>query len=562
MNKDNQFRSSLFHMSQNDVLHILVIDESGTPLTVTLNTQYADGTNNEDEYPSNPVAIAASDVLSTSFTANWYFAENALGYYLDVAIDSAFTTYVAGYENLDVSNVDEYSIVGLTEDTDYYYRLRAYNTIGAGSYSNTITLTTEIGNALVDKSGNIYTTVTIGTQKWIIENFRSLIYSDNAAITNITVDATWAADTTGAYCWYDNDIANKAAYGALYNHYALQNASGLSYLERGGVEETEWRLPTETDFNTLVAYLGGTLVAGGKLKEIGLEHWLTPNTGATNESGFTGVGTGYRDVSGSIGVTYIHPIWSSTEEFGVQAVYLLLDRASASLSLNSTGGAYSSGMSVRLVQDIPLAGLADKDGNIYTTVVIGTQEWTIENLKTTTYADDAAIVNITDAGTWAADTTGAYCWYDNDEATYGEDYGALYNWHAVDNASGLAYLERDGVQEAGWRVPTSADFATLSAYLGGDSVAGGKLKEVGTTHWDTPNTGATDEFEFKSLPNGYRFQNGSFYFNGQRSYVYTSTAVNATEAMGYVWYYNDIILSPNNGSTKEQGQAIRLVKDV
>ena len=160
MNKDNQFRSSLFHMSEGDVLHMLIIDEYGTPLTVTLNTEYPDGTNNEGNTPGTPVATGASDVLVESFTANWYMSENTLGYYLDVATNVNFTAFVAGYNNLDVGNVDEYSIVGLTEDTPYYYRVRGYNDIRTSASSNIIDMLTDNTGDLVAVS---YTHLTLPT---------------------------------------------------------------------------------------------------------------------------------------------------------------------------------------------------------------------------------------------------------------------------------------------------------------------------------------------------------------------------------------------------------------
>ena len=568
MNKDNQFRSSLFHMDANDVLHILVIDESGVPLTVSLNTQYEDGTNNEEDYPSNPIATEASDVLTTSFTANWSFSENALGYYLDVAIDEYFTTYVIGYEDLDVGNVDSYGIVGLAEDTDYYYRIRAYNNIGTSSYSNIITLTTEIGDALIDKDGNVYTTITIGAQKWIVENLRTTTYADDAAIANITVDGTWELDTTGAYCWYDNDEVTYDDYSPLYNWYAVNNASGLVYLERGGVEETGWRVPTKTDFDNLIAALGGQTVAGGKLKEIGLAHWLTPNTGATDEFGFSLLGGGYRELDGSF--YFINDrtlLWSSTPyEFApdMQSYYAIAYSSTATAESPAVTLIQGYGLSVRLVKDVPLVGLADKDGNIYTTVTIGTQKWTVENLRTTTYADDSAIVNLTDDGDWIADTTGAYCYYDNDEATYGDDYGVLYNWYAVDNIRGLAYLERDGVEEAGWRVPTASDFATLSAYLGGAPVLGGKLKEAGLDHWLTPNTGATNETGFTALPCGYRDStDGSFSNITINCHIWTSTEdAFFGDALLVSMIYSNGGANVNYALEKTMGYTVRLVKDV
>lgn len=147
--------------------------------------------------------------------------------------------------------------------------------------------------------------------------------------------------------------------------------------------------------------------------------------------------------------------------------------------------------------------LYDKDGNAYNIIIINNQEWTVGNFRSTKYANGNSIANITDNTAWVNDGTGAYCWYDNDIANKTE-YGALYNWHAVNNANGFAYLEDiNQVQETGWRVPTTTDFATFSTFLGGDSYAGDKLKEAGNAHWAV-GTDGTNEFGFTSLPSGRR----------------------------------------------------------
>jgi len=137
--------------------------------------------------------------------------------------------------------------------------------------------------------------------------------------------------------------------------------------------------------------------------------------------------------------------------------------------------------------------MTDVDGNNYKTIKIGNQEWMAENLKTTKYKDGTSIPLFTAATPMANFTSPGYCWYNSDSATYRNSYGALYNWYAV-NTGKLA--------PTGWHVPTEAEWNTLIAYLGGESVAGGKLKEAGTSHWSSPNTGATNEVGFSALPGG------------------------------------------------------------
>ena len=153
-----------------------------------------------------------------------------------------------------------------------------------------------------------------------------------------------------------------------------------------------------------------------------------------------------------------------------------------------------------------LTPLIDYDGNIYSTVIIGSQEWITSNLRTTHYADGTAIPNITDTTLWAADTTGAYCWYDNNEI-YKDIYGGLYSWYAVDHASGLCLNQftSGGITSVGWHVPTMAEWTTLRNAVGGAAVAGGILKEMGFAHWNAPNTGATDEHGYRLMGNGNRW---------------------------------------------------------
>jgi len=207
---------------------------------------------------------------------------------------------------------------------------------------------------LVDLDGNIYTTIIIGYQEWILENLRVTQYSNRTTIPYLTLNDDWITDITGAYCWYNNNIGNKTPYGALYNWYAVNNAHGLAYLERGGVQEVGWRVPTEPDFDSLITFLGGGPISGGKLKEIGIIHWDTPNTGADNSSGFTALGTGYREGTtgefGSLGLQC--GLWSSTIriDYPSFSYNLLLNHDSAIGNLTNT--TQKNGFSIRLVRDI------------------------------------------------------------------------------------------------------------------------------------------------------------------------------------------------------------------
>ena len=194
--------------------------------------------------------------------------------------------------------------------------------------------------------------------------------------------------------------------------------------------------------------------------------------------------------------------------------------------------------------------VTDIDGNVYNTVTIGTQTWMLENLKTTKYNDGTDIPNITDVGTWEGLLTPGYCWYENDidnKATY----GALYNFYTVNTAK---------LAPTGWHVPTDEEFTTLTDYLGGAYIAGGKLKEAGTEHWYSPNAGATNETGFTALPGGFRSQYGLFDFIKGGGFWWSATEGSATEAHGRNMYYDGRDVWIDYGS-KKFGASVRCIKD-
>ncbi len=219
---------------------------------------------------------------------------------------------------------------------------------------------------------------------------------------------------------------------------------------------------------------------------------------------------------------------------------------------DSSSGSSTNGKTTAVFNSSVFYGsITDRDGNVYKTVTIGTQTWMAENLRTTTYNDGTAIPNVTDNDSWAS-STGAYC---NHNIATGTDtiatYGRLYNWYAV-NTGKLA--------PKGWHVPTYAEWTTLVTYLGGDSVSGGKLKETGTTHWRSPNTGATNETGFTALPGGARNSNGTFTSLRNNGYWWSATEGNAANAWSrYIDFdYSFVGIDYNS---KGVGSSVRCVRD-
>jgi uncharacterized protein (TIGR02145 family) len=145
--------------------------------------------------------------------------------------------------------------------------------------------------------------------------------------------------------------------------------------------------------------------------------------------------------------------------------------------------------------------IRDIDGNLYHTVTIGTQIWMLENLKVTHYRNGVPIPNITDSTIWCNIKKGAYCDYDNNPIN-SKTYGKLYNWYAVADSNNLC--------PKGWHIPSNEEWTTLTDYLGGIDEAAGKLKEIDTIHWQSPNIGATNTSGFTALPGGWRIELATF----------------------------------------------------
>ena len=203
-----------------------------------------------------------------------------------------------------------------------------------------------------------------------------------------------------------------------------------------------------------------------------------------------------------------------------------------------------------------------RDGNVYKWVKIGNQVWMAENLK---YLP-AVVAQAT-----GSQTTPYYYVYgyngtsvaDAKATTNYSTYGVLYNWPAVMNGATSSTANPSGVKgvcPTGWHLPSDAEWKVLTDYLGGTSGAGGKLRETGTTHWLSPNAGATNEIGFTALPGGERLGNGTLYGIGFVGYWWSATEYDTAKSWGRDLLYNDIVVGIGHYG-KDSGISVRCIKD-
>ena len=436
-------------------------------------------------------------------------------------------------------------------DMDYSSGDRLKYTGISGSYSTvkidipTSSKTITFNFILCRDGSNIsYPVVEIGTQVWMAENLKTTRYLNGDLIgTTTPSDLDISFEGTPSYQWaYGGNEGNVSLYGRLYTWYAANDTRILC--------PTGWHLPADFEWDPLMSYLGSSNVAGGKLKETSFSHWLNPNTGATNESGFTGVPAGGRFNDGTFGgIGTNNVLWLYTEYNTTDAYYRGLG--------NDINYVYSGqetkqdGLSIRCVLTNK-GTVIDYEGNVYNTIQIGRQEWMTENLKSTKYRDGTSIPYKIDDNEWSSLITDAYCWYLNDPVSYKATYGALYNWYAVNTGK---------LCPTGWHVPIRADWLTLIDYLGGLDLAYDKLKSIyGWTGYQASN--GNNNSGFAALPGGYRGFSGNSINMGTSGNWWSATSYDSDN----VWYFfifsgGSNFLDIETTNYKFFGYSVRCVKD-
>lgn len=339
--------------------------------------------------------------------------------------------------------------------------------------------------------------------------------------------------------WSTQDQVMTMNYGYLYNYYAATDMKNIA--------NTGWHVPLQADMQTLVTYLGGNSVAGGKLKETGLTRWNAPNTDATDIVGFSARPGGRRNHTGEFMEFFLNMwLWLADELQG-QAVGVVMSNVHGAIS-SPVALSKNSGLSLRLVKDTTTLTHGQQgiyygiDGKLYHSVCIGSQEWLAENLMETRYRDGSLIPYQSDSLTWAGISTGARCSYNNLQST-------------------AATLKR--LAPSGWHLPSDSEWNQLSAFLGGDSMAGAKMKQAEFINWEVPNTGADNNSGFTALGSGQREDitgYGNFTNFNQRALYWSNTPSNFPSYFIRMLQNDSSALTSLEGSPTA-GFSVRLVKD-
>jgi uncharacterized protein (TIGR02145 family) len=240
-------------------------------------------------------------------------------------------------------------VSGFTQGSTYHFRIKATNSAGT-TYGEDVAFLVLYGT-VTDIDLNVYRTVLIGTQIWMAENLKTTRYNDGTPIQLVMDDNLWHNLSVPAYCWYNNDeMTFKDTYGALYfldiNTYPDPNP----FKNPSEVCPVGWRLPFLADLDNLNSLYGGTSETGGNLKETGTSHWVDPNVGATNESGFTALPGGYRDIYGAfLGVGFFGT-WLTTERNTPMSFYRKFSVENKTSEFSYSG--YGIGESVRCLKSL------------------------------------------------------------------------------------------------------------------------------------------------------------------------------------------------------------------
>ena len=420
----------------------------------------------------------------------------------------------------------------LQGSTIYYVRAYAKSKVGIG-YGNTMTFSTEGSTPLIitTEATKVTTTTAVLNGSVNPNYFSTDVYFEYGKTTGYGSLASSNAKYNGNLnSPVKVDVSGLDPATEYHFRMKAENTFGISYSEDMtfltlGLAPSAITHPA-TNVMALSARFKATVTANLVSTTVTFEYGTTTGYGATALPFISSV-TGSVPVEVLADLNGLEP--NNTYHFRVKAV-------------NKVGIAYGSDMT--FTTD---SAVKDIDGNVYNRGIIGTQEWLLENLRTTRLNDGTEIPEITDYIEWTLSTASSFCWYNNDAASSKKTYGALYNWYAV-NTGNLC--------PAGWHVATGQDWAVLLNYSGGNAIAGKKLKEMGTAHWFSPNTDATNEFGFSALPGGARDGTGVFTPTGWWGGIWNSTDPGSV----MIFHYLDIWVD-SGPIDPRSGFSVRCVKD-
>ena len=529
---------------------------SSTSATITLNQTDTTAPTN----PSISINSGSSSTTSTSVTLTLSASDDTgvTGYYVS---ESTITPSLTSANWVSVTSAASYSAtaaftlsggsVGDNTKTVYVWFKDSAGNISA-SASDSITLTISDSTApsspsVSIDSGSSSTTTTsvtltlsatdnVGVTGYYASETSTTPSASASGWTSVTSTTSYSAtvaftlssgsvgdNTKTVYVWFKDSAGNISASAS--DSITLTISDSTAPSSPSVSIDSDAVSTTNTSVTLTLSATDNVGVTGYCAKE-------SSTTPSSNDTCWTSV-TSTTSYSGSVSFTL-------SSGFGTKTVYVWFKDVAGNVSASSS-------------DSITYSPVTDVDNNVYNTVTIGTQIWFKENLKVTRYRNGDAIGTTTPATKdISGETSPKYQWaYNGDEGNVAT-YGRLYTWYAATDSRGLC--------PTGWHLPTDAEWTTLTDYLGGESVAGGKMKEAGTTHWNSPNTSADNSSGFTALPGGFRYFSGSFYDIGSYGLWWSATEYDAP----YAWYRNlDYRFGSayRNFNYKYDGFSVRCVRD-
>jgi uncharacterized protein (TIGR02145 family) len=427
------------------------------------------------------------------------------------------------------------NLSGLSSNTTYYVRAYATNSVGT-SYGNEITFTT-VANIPILTTTNIQSITsnsaitggTVSTDGGSPVTTRGVVWSTNP---NPTISLSTKTNDGIGLGTFNSNISGLSPNTTYYVRAYATNSAGTGYGNEISFKTQIGAIPPSVITATATDISYTTFTSGGDVTFDGGSNVIARGI-VWSQTVVPTVSLSTKTVNGSGNGTFISYMFDLTPN----TVYYV--RAYAT---NSAGTGYGKLDTIRTRSWVNCPStLKDIDNNVYNVVTIGYQCWTKENLKVSRYQNGDVIPVIINDRIWESQTSGMRCWYLNDSISFEEPYGNLYNWYVVSDLRGMC--------PSGWHVPTDAEWTTLTDKLGGEGVAGGKMRLTGTSG-------------FSALIGGYRTNDGRFGNFNRDAFFWSATEAGQFNAVNRVLYFNDLGLTKYDYRTSELfGASVRCLRD-